>query len=1163
MKKIITLSLLLLTVHFFACGISAQTEQKAELVVQLGHSNIVGAAAFSPDGRYIVTGDGIAKVLILWETASGKELRRVAGHDDYIVAAAFSHDGQFIASVGNDKTLRKWEVSTGRELLKIDLSAYKDKIGGDVPLDKLAFGSDDLTIIASVETNLYPNDSSEKQDFYRRAAFSVGVGFVNPSMQIWSAVDGALLKNEKILEPLAFSSNGKLALVWRTISVRKDKPFAGQYLIWDLATHRPLNELTNENVEAVHGSIASASFSPDGATLSTLSANNSKDKPVEIILWNVPTGRHLRKEINQNGSYYKPVLVQKSGIQKESHVLFFGCPVEDKKLEKGGLYSICSLDLETGEKSEIKLERFLGYTNRPVSVSASADKRLVAFGTLDGTTTIINVSNRKIVSWLTGKMPYVTDVGVGADGASISIVAEDETKTRWDLIAGEPVVEEKGKGKGKGIFEKQIDVASPDGKLRVVRSGGDVVLRRAATGEELFTLEHPDYANSAAFSPDNTLAATGDLKGIVRLWSVATGKVVKTFAGHSGIVYGLAFMPDGKTLITGSMDSTTRLWNVETAKEKARLITAFDGSWTVITPDGLFDASPEARKLMHYVVNLEIVTLEQMKDIYYVPGLLKKIIKDEPLPKVELFSKKDLFPAVEFSLPKAGQKNLTVKLINRGGGIGQVQILVNGKELVSDARPAAFDANAKEATLVVNLKDAPLKGKDDKIEVIVRNAAGSLTNRGTPRGSELINIAGDDAKTETPHIYAIVGGISDYTGGNLKLNYAAKDAEDFAKAIEIGATKLLGDESKIHIRLLTSNGDRGDAKFTTPDASVSTATKADFNRAFADFKNAAPNDVFIVYLAGHGVSLNLNQNPNQAGGDTYLYLTQEATTSDKSVLAVENSRRAMTVSSEELKDLMKQNKALKQVLILDTCAAGQIAPSLIGRRDLPSDQIRAIERLKDNTGFFVLMGSAADSVSYEASQYGQGLLTYSLLQGMKGARLRENQFADIGLLFEYAQENVPQMAKNIGGIQQPRVITPDASRSFDIGKFTPEEQKQISLAAPKPIILRPNLRNAALRFDNLKLTQMMTEQLREISYARTRGAANQIVFVEAEEMTDAVLPSGDYSIEGDRLKISVILVKNNALLGKEIIVTGHASEAEQIIKQLVEAITQSLRQQLR
>ena len=59
-------------------------------------------------------------------------------------------------------------------------------------------------------------------------------------------------------------------------------------------------------------------------------------------------------------------------------------------------------------------------------------------------------------------------------------------------------------------------------------------------------------------------------------------------------------------------------------------------------------------------------------------------------------------------------------------------------------------------------------------------------------------------------------------------------------------------------------------------------------------------------------------------------------------------------------------------------------------------------------------------------------------------------------------------------------------------------------------------------------------------------------------MTDAVLPSGDYTIEGDVLKISVILVKNNVLIWKEITVTGKTSEAGKIIKQIVEAVMQSL-----
>ncbi|MCB0552402.1 MAG: hypothetical protein KDD02_02535, partial [Phaeodactylibacter sp.] len=69
---------------------------------------------------------------------------------------------------------------------------------------------------------------------------------------------------------------------------------------------------------------------------------------------------------------------------------------------------------------------------------------------------------------------------------------------------------------------------------------------------------------------------------------------------------------------------------------------------------------------------------------------------------------------------------------------------------------------------------------------------------------------------------------------------------------------------------------------------------------------------------------------------------------------------------------------------------------------------RALDRMKDRTGMFVLAGSAADKVSYEASQYGQGLLTYSILQGMSGFKLREDKYVDVALLFEYARDEVPK-----------------------------------------------------------------------------------------------------------------------------------------------------------
>jgi hypothetical protein len=80
---------------------------------------------------------------------------------------------------------------------------------------------------------------------------------------------------------------------------------------------------------------------------------------------------------------------------------------------------------------------------------------------------------------------------------------------------------------------------------------------------------------------------------------------------------------------------------------------------------------------------------------------------------------------------------------------------------------------------------------------------------------------------------------------------------------------------------------------------------------------------------------------------------------------------------------------LRQVVVLDTCAAGAATAELLklaDRRELTADQCRALELLKDATGSHLLMGAAADKAGYEASLYGQGLLTYSLLLGCAARR---------------------------------------------------------------------------------------------------------------------------------------------------------------------------------
>ena len=1234
-NKLTTLLLILFILQIFITGSFGQSEQKAELVVQTGHTSSIISVVFSPDGKLLASA-GVDKTIKIWDVATGQELKTLPAETSFQDSIVFSPDGKFLASGGKDKIIKFWDIVSGQVI-----KTFEGHTGG---INSLVFSPDGKNLFSSSSDKTIKlwevSSGRELRTFpghnFKNSQWDVITLAISPngktlasgsfvgSIRLWDVASGRelmKLPNDETLafsitKPLAFSPDGRiLASVNREDNIQ----------LWDTASGQII-----ENLAGHKNSIHSLKFSSDGKTL----VSAGKDKIIK--LWDVASRRELRSYAGHTDTIQSVVFSP-----------------DGKTLASAGDDRIIKLwDFASGRE----LKTFSKHSDRILSVRFSPDGKTVAAGGIDKNIRLWDIATGQKLRILYGHKDLVSSVTFSPDGHTLISTSEDTTIKVWDVATGEEI-----KTLVKNNVEGEVKSASsitfsPDGKIFVSEGYYDSIrIWDSASGNELKVLKHKGVA-SVNFSPDGSLLISTGSDETVRIWDVASGQQLKAMTGHTNWIPFGVFSPDGKLAATGSPDRTVRIWDVASGQElknfpegvssenslafspngkilaaenyagklnlwnvesgeliktyesdnpaktrevlkvvpdfylkndnepvnfekdfqikrgsngrldlynlkknklEASLITLDEKDWAAITPNGLFDASPNGRKLMHYIIGLEPVSLEQMKDLYYIPGLLQKVFKEEPLPNVELFSKKDLFPEVEFSATKDKQKDLTIKIKNRGGGIGQIQILINGKEFIADARPARFDSNVPESTLTVSLNDAPFfAGQENKIEVVARNAAGSLSNRGTPRGSDLILLGGDKMQTPTPNIYAIVGGISDYTGDNLDLSFSAKDAEDFAKALEIGASKLLGDTSKVHIRLLTSNGDKSNAKFTVADAKISTATKNDFQKAFADFSNAQPNDVFIVYMAGHGVSLNLNQNPNQAGGDTYLYLTQEATTTDKSVLSVKQSREAMSVSSEEIKNLMKHNKALKQVLILDTCAAGALSNSLVGKRDLPSDQIRAIERLKDNTGFYVLMGSAANAVSYEASQYGQGLLTYSLLQGMKGAKLRENQFADVSLLFGYAQETVPQMAKNIGGIQRPLIITPDTSASFDIGKFTDEEQAKINLAKTKPIILRPSLQNKEQDYDDLELTKALQTKLREANFIQVRGGDAPLVFVDADEMFDAVKPSGSYIVKGDEITVTIRLIRNKEPINT-LTVKSKLSEREELLKMLVEKITEA------
>ncbi|KIK44104.1 hypothetical protein CY34DRAFT_35311, partial [Suillus luteus UH-Slu-Lm8-n1] len=105
----------------------------------------------------------------------------------------------------------------------------------------------------------------------------------------------------------------------------------------------------------------------------------------------------------------------------------------------------------------------------------------------------------------------------------------------------------------------RIITYSQDGSFRVwdLKTGKQV-------GEKW---EDEDYGvETIALSPDGKKVASGSFNGAVKLWNINTGKVIKTWTGHSKEVRAVSWSPDGGRVVSGSYDGTFRVWNVESGK---------------------------------------------------------------------------------------------------------------------------------------------------------------------------------------------------------------------------------------------------------------------------------------------------------------------------------------------------------------------------------------------------------------------------------------------------------------------------------------------------------------------------------------------------------------------------------------------------------------------
>jgi len=553
----------------------------------------------------------------------------------------------------------------------------------------------------------------------------------------------------------------------------------------------------------------------------------------------------------------------------------------------------------------------------------------------------------------------------------------------------------------------------------------------------------------------------------------------------------------GGRIVVASSQGLVTIRQGETGEPLLYLALLRDGGWTASDLAGRFDGSDGGDSIgLHWVVGDEVLALQQLRARFYHPALLGRVLEKgaEALRPVEGLDEVALHPGLRITQGPDGIHHLD--LSDRGGGIGPVQVLLNGKEIHADARALAQDAQSTpDLRLSLDLREHShaLPGVDNRLEVRAFNAQGYLSGRG------FRDYAPAPARSEDPELPAFHGifvGVSDYAEEAIDLRYGDRDARDMAQAIGLGARAYFG-EDQVHLHLLTSDS----------EDPAQLPTRANIARVFEEVRKAASTDVLFVYLAGHGVSM------GGAGGD-YWYLTRDAAELGLSDPVL---RAQVAVSSAELTSWFAAVPANKQALIADTCASGRLAEQLVASRGMSASQQRRLERMKDQTGTWVLAGAAASASSYEDYRYGGGVLTQALLLGMRGPALREGGYVDIGTLFAHARNAVPQLAAAMRTSQEPVVLTGGAL-SIEVGRLSPEDQAQVPVRGRATLVGRPTFMSMPAMDDPLGLEAALAQALRDVSEADAG-----IVFVDAGEATRAVKLRGTYTLSDDTVSVTAVV----------------------------------------
>ncbi len=501
--------------------------------------------------------------------------------------------------------------------------------------------------------------------------------------------------------------------------------------------------------------------------------------------------------------------------------------------------------------------------------------------------------------------------------------------------------------------------------------------------------------------------------------------ILTEFEGHTERITDISFHPSKDMFITSSDDGTIKIWDYTKEALIASVIPFENNEVMIVTSDNYYLVSKGAFDEIGFRYEGQFFYPDQFDLKYNRPDLVleklgysnealikaynrayKKRLKklnfteealsgDFHLPELELLNKA--------SIPlETNSKKLELKLhmTDSKHKLESYKVWINDVAVLGSTGKSIRSLNTSDLTRTVPLN---LSYGENKIEVSVLNQSGAESYK------EVVNVVCTEGK-EKPDAYIISIGVSNYKDENYDLAYAKKDAVDIENLFN-------GSEyfNTVHTKSITNE-----------DVVLECL---DDIKAFLD--QADVDDFVMIFVAGHGV---LDKNFD------YYFASYDMNFSSPSERGI---------PYKKIEELVDGIKALKKLLILDTCHSGELDKDEIeSRRKITDEEFpgegkfrgagtdvafredplgfeninflmkQVFLDLRRGTGATVISSSGGTELAFESPKYENGLFTYSLIDALQNnkADLNKDEIITVSELQSFLIEEVKRLSK---GLQVP------------------------------------------------------------------------------------------------------------------------------------------------